>query len=155
MHVLRRWLSPTRVIALTALFFAVGGSAFAVGQKTAAAQPRCATGAVKGIAIVVGDPNRGLANLPTEYTSAANLFLFRFNCAGKAIEIRRVGNTAFDVRFVGTSTRAAYVTAVGSTPGAAAVSGQSDGAWRITLAGPSGGGAYAPRVDVPFIVTVL
>ena len=152
---LTRWLSPTRVIALTALFFAIGGSAFAVGQKTAVAQQRCQTGAVKGIAIVRGDPAQGLANLPEQYTSAANLFFFRFNCSGRPIEVKRISNTAFDVRFVGTAARAALVTGVGGTPTAASVNGMPDGGWRVTIGGPGAGGAFQPRVDIPFVVTIL
>ena len=155
MKTLIRWLSPTRVIALTALFFAVGGSAFAVGQKTAVAQQRCQTGAVKGIAIVRGDPSSGIANLPTEYTSAANLFFFQFNCSGRAVQVRRISNTAFDVRFVGTAVRAVSVTAVGGTPAAASINGMPDGSWRVTLAGPAAGGAYQTRVDIPFVVTAF
>ena len=44
-------LSPATAIALIALFFALGGSAFAVGQgiqSVTAAQQRCANGAVRG-----------------------------------------------------------------------------------------------------------
>jgi len=67
---LRRRPSPAMVVGLGALFFAIGGSAFAIGQK-AAPQARCAAGAVRGLAVVVGDPRVGLANAPTEYSAAS------------------------------------------------------------------------------------
>jgi len=43
--------TPALVISLAALFFALGGTAFAVGSKSAP-QARCQTGAVRGIAVV-------------------------------------------------------------------------------------------------------
>jgi hypothetical protein len=46
-------ITPGTAIALIALFFALGGSAFAVGKRVQApsvAQQRCANGAVRGIA---------------------------------------------------------------------------------------------------------
>ena len=63
-HLLRvRRPSPALAISALALFFAVGGSAFAVGQRVAVAQPRCANGAVKAFAYVTGDPTVGIHNL--------------------------------------------------------------------------------------------
>ena len=47
----RSIFTPGTVIALIALFFALGGSAFAVGehvQGLAVAQQRCANGSVRG-----------------------------------------------------------------------------------------------------------
>lgn len=43
-------VSPALVISLVALFFALGGTAFAVGSKELSAQPRCAAGAIRGLA---------------------------------------------------------------------------------------------------------
>ena len=54
--------TPGTAIALLALFFALGGSAFAVGeriQSPSVAQQRCANGAVRGFASVTGDPSKG------------------------------------------------------------------------------------------------
>lgn len=99
-------LTPGTVLALVALFFALGGSAFAVGeriQSTSAAQKRCANGAVRGIAVVTGIASQGMANFPDTFTGAGNLFSRKFNCTGKAIQARRVEAGVFEVRFVGIS----------------------------------------------------
>jgi len=72
--------SPSLVVAGIALLFALGGSAFAIGQKTAP-QPRCQAGAVRAIAVVTGVPGRGIENLPGDFTSNAQAFGRRFNDA--------------------------------------------------------------------------
>jgi hypothetical protein len=96
--------STATTISLVALFFALGGSAFAVGeriQSATAAQQRCANGAVRGVAVVTGNPSAGMANIPDRFTSAANLFSRKFNCAKKAVQVRRAAPGVFEVRFVG------------------------------------------------------
>jgi hypothetical protein len=95
---------PATVISLAALFFALGGSAFALGERiqaSTAAQQQCANGAVRGIAVVKGHSTGGMANVPDQFTGAANLFARRFNCAKKAVQVRRVEAGVFEVRFVG------------------------------------------------------
>ena len=99
-------ITPATAISLVALFFALGGSAFAVGERvhaSAAAQQRCANGAVRGIAVVTGNPSAGIANIPDQFTSAANLFSRKFNCTRKAVQVRRTAAGVFEVRFVGNS----------------------------------------------------
>ena len=49
-------ITPTTVIALLALFFALGGSAVAVTEAVRP-QARCAPGAVRGFIAVNGDPS--------------------------------------------------------------------------------------------------
>ena len=102
--------SPATAIALVALFFALGGSAFALGERlqtATAAQQRCANGAVRGIAVVTGNPSAGIANIPDQFTSAANLFSRKFNCAKKAVQVRRTAAGVFEVRFVGNTAASA------------------------------------------------
>ena len=97
-------VTPGTAIALVALFFALGGSAFAVGeriQSPSVAQQRCANGAVRGIATVTGIASQGMANIPDKFTSANNLFSRKFNCTGRAVQVRRVDIGVFEVRFVG------------------------------------------------------
>lgn len=97
-------VTPGTAIALVALFFALGGSAFAVGeriQSPSVAQQRCANGAVRGVAAVTGDPSKGIANIPDQFSSASVLFSRRFNCTGKAIQVRRTGIGVYELRFVG------------------------------------------------------
>ena len=54
---------PATVLSCLALFFALGGSALAVSHAVKP-QPRCANGAVRGIAAVTGESGKGMANLP-------------------------------------------------------------------------------------------
>ena len=73
-------LTPATGVALIALFFALGGSAFAIGTRTAVAQTRCAQGAVRGIAIVQGEPLKGIANMTDQFSASPALFARKFNC---------------------------------------------------------------------------
>lgn len=107
-------ISPGTAIALVALFFALGGSAFAVGESLTAAQQRCTNGAVRGIAVVTGT-SAGMANLPDQFTAAGNLFGRKFNCTGKATQVRRVSAGVFEVRFVGNAASSAVGSAVGDS----------------------------------------
>jgi hypothetical protein len=110
-------ITPGTAIALVALFFALGGSAFAVGERIqglSVAQQRCTNGAVRGVAVVTGNPAQGIANLPDTFTGAGNLFSRRFNCTGKAIQVRRVGIGAYELRFVGNASPSAIAGGVGA-----------------------------------------
>ncbi|MBA2424541.1 MAG: hypothetical protein H0V58_04180, partial [Actinobacteria bacterium] len=71
MTIRKRTFTPGTAIALLALFFALGGSAFAVGervQSASVAQQRCSNGAVRGIAYVTGNPTMGIANVGGTFT---------------------------------------------------------------------------------------
>ena len=144
-------LTPGTALGLIALFFALGGSAFAVGERMqgpAAAQKRCANGAVRGVAHVAGT-SAGMANISDQFTGAGNLFTRRFNCTGKAVQVRRVEAGVFEVRFVGV----AGASAVGSAPGDVLVAAEpaAGGAFRVTLH-PAG---RDDRVDVAFTIVVV
>jgi len=94
---------PGTALGLIALFFALGGSAFAVGERIhspSVAQQRCTNGAVRGVAYVKGT-SAGMANIPDQFTGAGNLFSRKFNCTGRAVQVRRVEAGVFEVRFVG------------------------------------------------------
>ena len=148
----RLTFTPATALALVALFFALGGSAFAVGervQSTLANQPRCANGAVRGIAVVTGAPNAGIANVPDKFTSTASLFGRKFNCTGKAIQVRRVETGVFEVRFVGIT----GVSAVGSAFGDAytGVEPVAGGAFKVSVH-PAG---RDDRVDLPFTIVLV
>jgi hypothetical protein len=145
-------ISPTTVVALLALFFALGGSAFAVGQhveRTAVAQQRCANGAVRGIAAVTGDPRAGIANVPDQFTSSKVLFGRTFNCTGRGVQVRRVAIGTFEVRFVGSTSRSAVGSAVGDA--GANVEPVSVGVFRVTLH-PAG---RDDKVDSAFTVVAV
>ncbi|MDQ3381628.1 MAG: hypothetical protein M3546_15155 [Actinomycetota bacterium] len=117
MSIRRRTLTPGTVIALLALFFALGGSAFAVGERVqgaSVAQQRCSNGAVRGIAYVTGNPTMGIANIGGTFTSAGVVFGRKFNCNGKAVQVRRVSLGVFEIRFVGNPASSAVASGVGN-----------------------------------------
>jgi hypothetical protein len=145
-------ITPGTAIALVALFFALGGSAFAVGeriQSASVAQQRCTNGAVRGVATVTGDPSRGIANIPDQFSSANVLFSRRFNCTGRAVQVRRVDIGVFEVRFLGNTAPSA----IGGGVGAFSTTTES-----------LGGGTFRVRVqdvgrassaDGPFMVVLV
>lgn len=141
-------LSPAMVVALVALFFALGGSAFALGTKTTP-QPRCAQGAVRGVLEVTGQPAKGVANLPDQFTSVRSYFGHVFNCNGGPVQARRLSTGVYDVRFVGNPAASAVASAMGGDATAASVQRNSDGSFHVTLGGES------ELRDVPFTVVVL
>ncbi len=145
-------ITPATALALVALFFALGGSAFALGdrlQSPFANQKRCANGAVRGIAVVTGQPSAGIANIPDRLTSTGSYFARRFNCTGKAVQVRRVETGVFEVRFVGVS----GASGVGSGTGDAyaTVERPTGDTFRVAIH-PSG---RDDRVDVPFTIIVM
>jgi hypothetical protein len=123
--------SPALVLSAVALFFAIGGSAFAVGQRVGVAQPKCANGAVKGFAYVTGDPQMGIQNMPDAFTSNARLFSARFDCAGAAVQVRR-DRDSFVIKFNGIAGRTALVSGIGANPQTMTVTALPDGSYRIT-----------------------
>ena len=124
-------ISPATAIALVALFFALAGSGLAVGHGLTAAQPRCSTGAVRGIATVVGDPGAGIANIGDQLTSRKAVFSRRFNCTGRAIQVRRVTAGVFEVRFVGNGAQSAVGSSVGDAY--ADVELESGGVFKVSI----------------------
>ena len=124
-------LTPATVIALIALFFALGGSAFAIGQRAEVAQQRCANRAVRGIAWVTGDPSAGAANIPDSFTSNKKLFGRVFNCTGRAVQVRRVAQGTFEVRFVGNTATSAVGSATADSY--ADVEPVGTGVFRVTV----------------------
>ena len=140
--------SPTTVIALVALFFALGGSAFAVGQRVAANQQRCAAGAVRGVAVVIGEPLKGLGNMSSSFVSTPSLFARRFNCTGKGVEVRRVSTGTFDVRFVGNAANVAVGNS--AVDGAVSVTRNQDGSFRVTVYSTQADQNLAKHIDNPF-----
>ena len=139
-------ITPSTVLAALALFFALGGSAIAV-RDAVRPQPRCAPGAVRGYVVVNGDPAKGMANFPDQFTSAKPLVDTRFNCGG-APQARRVGAGVFEVRFPGNGAQVAMV----SAPGAETTVGMvGPGTFRVGLWVPGRQDAS----DTPFAVAVF
>ncbi len=145
-------ITPGAAIGVIALFFALGGSAFAVQERTqtpSVAQQRCANGAVRGVAVVTGVASQGIANLPDSFTGAGNLFARKFNCTGKAVQARRVESGVFEVRFVGISGASGVGT--GTADAYATVQAAADGVFRV-IVHPAG---RDDRADLPFTIVVV
>ena len=152
MKIFSRRITPATAIALVALFFALGGSAFALGdriQSPFANQKRCANGSVRGIAVVTGQAGAGIANVPDRFTPAASYFARRFNCTGKAIQLRRVETGVFEVRFVGIT--GASGVGSGSGDAYATVERPAGDTFRVSIH-PAG---RDDRVDAPFTIVVM
>ncbi len=144
--------APGTAIALVALFFALGGSAFAVGehvQSLSAAQPRCANGAVRGVALVTGNPAQGIANIPDSFSSSAALFARRFNCTGKAIQVRRTDFGVYEVHFVGNGAPSAIASGIGAYTATTEAIGAGTFRVRVQDVG------RASSADGPFMLTLV
>ena len=125
-------LTPATVVSGVALFFALGGSAFAVSHAIKP-QARCATGTVRGIAAVTGESGKGMANVPDQFSSSKALFSRAFNCTGGAVEVRRVSLGVYEVRFARI------------TPVSAVVSGAGAETWLTPMAG----GVFQVGLHIP------
>jgi hypothetical protein len=134
------------VIALVALFFALGGSAFAVGQATSASQPRCAAGAIRGVAAVAGS-----SSIPATWTG--QFFARKFNCTRKGILVRRIDAGRYDVRFVGNAANVALVSAATQT--SAAVTLNPDGSFRVTIFSPADNDHQQLVADGGFQIAII
>lgn len=139
-------ISPATVLAATALFFALGGSALAV-QQAVKPQGRCSVGTARGIVTVVGDPSKGIANFPSAFTSSKQLVPRQYNC-GAAPQVRRANTGQFEVRFPGNTASAGVVSATGGM----ALVDYVGGLFRVTIYKP---GQQDPPYDVPFTLVVF
>jgi hypothetical protein len=151
--------SPALLVSLLALFFALGGTAFAVGSKALVAQPRCAVGAVRGIAVVTGESTQGPGNMSDKYSTDAGLFGYRWSCTGGRIQVKRTGGSSqgFDIQFVGNPATVAIVTAVDSQHGyTGSVSRNSDGSFHVQMSGLNpGGNTFLDQLNIPFTIVLV
>jgi hypothetical protein len=124
------WTATT--LSLVAVFFALGGSAFAF---TAASKPafvaKCGPGAIEASATVVGNI-KGLANVPDTYTTDKTIFLKTFVCRGAPVQIRRVDLGIYDVRFPGNPAASAVVSGLAETA-SSVTPRQADGSFRVSV----------------------
>ncbi len=146
--------SPALAVAALALFFAIGGSAFAVVKKTEVAQPRCSPGAIRGIAYVTGEPSKGVANIPEAWQTGNQFFGYKFNCSGGAVQVRRDG-TGFDVRFAGNAAVLATVTAINGQAAGISVTRLQDGSFHVETAGDAPDASFPQRQNIPFMVVAI
>jgi hypothetical protein len=153
----RPQLTPSFAISVAALFFALGGSAFAL--RDAAPKPvKCPVGSARAIAYVTGDVRQGIANLPNTWSSAANLFGYRWSCNGGGVEVRKAVESGggFDIRFPGNPGRYPVATGVFPKALAVALAPQSDGSFHVTEGGNiDGGDSFPPRSDGDFVIVLF
>ncbi|HEY8030759.1 MAG TPA: hypothetical protein VIE38_14795 [Gaiellaceae bacterium] len=151
--------SPALIVSFVALFFALGGSAYAIGSKAFSAQPRCATGAVRGIALITGAKTDISSLSSSNYTSAPSLFGYRWSCSGGAILVRKAAGVlgGVDVKFSGNPSSIAIVSSAASgTPYGGSVSRQPDGSFRVVIGGAVGTpGQFEAQWNVPFVIVLL
>ena len=134
--------SPALVLALAALFFALGGSALAVGRGGRAALARCSAGTVRGTAHV--DASQAF---PDRYTRRG--VSGAYNCARRGVQAKRVDVGVYDVRFPGNPGSVAVATPTASQPLTIVWSRQADGAFRVFVRGLGGN-----AVEAGFALTV-
>ena len=149
--------SPALVVSLVALFFALGGTAFAVGEKSAP-QARCQTGAIRGIAVVTGG-EVGLDSLPSPYQTDPGLFGFRWSCTGGQIAIRKpVDFPGVEIQFSGNPADVAVLQSTNDgVANAGSIHKGSDGGFYITMGGSNTGapGQWQTQWSVPFVVVLM
>jgi hypothetical protein len=137
-------LSPALIVAMVALFVALGGSGLAA---KIVAQQKCQTGAIKGV--IALNPDAISRGFPDQFSSAAGLFDARFTCGGRTVSARRVDVGIYDVRVL--RNPAGY--AVGAARAAHAGFSYSKvdaTTWRVYM-GTLGGA----KADIPFVLVLL
>ena len=152
----RPQLTPSFAISVAALFFALGGSAFAL-RDAAPRAPKCPVGSARAIAYVTGDVNKGIANLPDGWSAAANLFGYRWTCTG-GIEVRKAVESGggFDIRFPGNPGRYPVATAVFPRALGISLAPATDGSFHVTEGGNiDGGDSFPPRSDATFVIVLF
>ena len=150
--------SPALLVSLAALFFALGGTAFAIGAKTTP-QPRCTTGAIRGIAVVTGGSVQGVGNMGSTYSSDPGLFDYRWSCTGGQIQVRQSNHTqGFDIQFVGNPATVAIVSSDAyGQPYSGSVSRSPDGSFHITMGGSNSNaaGPWQYQLNVSFTIVLI
>jgi len=149
---MRRALVSASVGALV-VAAVLGGQALAASKHVAA---RCGAGTVRGVAVVVGDPHKGIANLPPSFSGAANLFAYRWNCSGGAVQVRQSDRApGFDIRFAGNHGQVAIVSPNTTEAAGASAIRNPDGSFHIAVGAAATGGAFTNRTDLSFTVIVV
>ncbi len=153
----RPQLTASLVMSTVALFFALGGSAFAIRGAATKPAPRCPVGAARAIAYVTGDVRQGIANLPNNWSSEGSLFGYRWTCNGGAIQVRKAveAGGGFDISFPGNPGHYPVATAVYPTAVGMSIAPNSDGSYHITEGGNAGGDSFPARSDATFVIVLF
>jgi hypothetical protein len=111
----------------------------------------CHTGNALGFATIRSQPQYLVGTIPPSFTSLNAYFTARYNCRGRGVQVRRVDQGIYDLRFPGTSPGAAMSDAISSEGVSSSVQIIGD-IVRVSLRGPLNGGDVASRRDVAFSV---
>ena len=104
---------------------------------------------MRGIAVVTGDPTKGIANVPDQFSSAPVLFARRFNCTGRPVQVRRTGIGRYQIQFAGNAAPTAV--AGGFSDAYASVEPAREGVFAVTVY-PAG---REDPVDRGFIIVLV
>jgi hypothetical protein len=151
---MHRKLSPAVCISVAALFFSLGGTALAVGSKSTP-QPRCATGAVRGIAQINGSFD--LSSLTNNLQETPQAFSYQWNCTGGKVYIRKNDN-GIDVQFIGNPASIATVSGIdGGFPYSGSVSRSPNGWFHVTMGGSNAAapGPWQIQNFTAFVIVVF
>ncbi|MBV8065243.1 MAG: hypothetical protein JOY72_02875 [Actinobacteria bacterium] len=146
--------SPALSISVVALFFALGGTSFALTTKSAP-QPRCATGAVRAMAEI--NPSFDLSSLTTNLQAWPAAFNYAWSCTGGKVYIRKNDN-GIDVLFVGNPASEAVVSGTdGGWPFAGSVTHESGGWFHVTMGGSNADalGPWQIQNFAPFVIVAF
>lgn len=116
---------------------------------------RCATGHVRGFAVVQGDPRLGgVGAIPSEFSGSALYFDIRYNCTAKGVQVKRVDEGVYDVLFPGNIARVVQVTALGN---GASASGYriEESIFRVVIRGPLVRNEVLAPKESAFQITVV
>jgi hypothetical protein len=90
-----------------------------------------------------------MANVPDHFVGTPALYSRRFNCTGKAIQVRRTGIGIYEIRFVGNAAPSAIASGVGAFSATSETLGP--GLFRIHVQNVG----RADEADGPFMVTLV
>jgi len=159
---LRLRVSPSLVVSVIALFFALGGSAAAL-RASSAKVVKCPAGSVRAIAIITGNTAEGIENLPAGFSGDAKLFSYRWSCTGApaTIQIRKStrdtgagGYRGFDIRFAGNPGKVVVANGSSDSPVAASSAPVGDGSFHISTGGDLHQASFTPR-STPVVVVLF
>ena len=132
----------------------IGALVLGFGLKGESASA-CKTGEVQGYALVTGTRLTGPGGIPPTFTNAQRYFGRRYNCAGRLVQVRRVDDGSYVVRFPGNRAVAALAdsaTADGSSSSAVAM---GRGQFHVRILGPGiERNVLEPR-DTPFVIVLV
>lgn len=143
-----------RVWRVSAAVGLIGALVLVLGLNGKSASS-CETGEVQGYALVTGTRLTGPGGIPSRFTNAQRYFGRRYNCTGRLVQVRRVDDGSYIVRFPGNRAVAALADSAtddGSSSSSVSLGG---GQFQVRILGPGiERNVLEPR-DTPFVIAVF